>query len=37
MSGTYWGAGRDSKYSGTRRGKGGIRGTGGLLSGVGGC
>ena len=26
MSGVYWGAGRDSKYSGARRGIGGIRG-----------
>ena len=35
VSGVYWGAGRDYKYSGVRRGIEGIRGYWGLLGGVG--
>ena len=31
----YWGADRDSRYSGARRGIGSIRGHWGLLGGVG--
>ena len=39
VSGMYWGAGRDSRYSGARRGIEGIRGYWGLLGcvqGIGG-
>ena len=32
----YWGVGRECRYSGARRGIGGIRGIGGLFGGVGG-
>ena len=36
VSGVYWGACRDFRYSWTRRGIGGIRGIGGVSRGVGG-
>ena len=35
VSGVYWEAGRDSRYSGARRGIGGIMGHLGFLGGVG--
>ena len=35
VSGVYWGAGRECRYSGARRGIGGIRRDLGLIGGVG--
>ena len=36
MSGVYWRAGRECRYSGSRKGIGSIMGHWGLLGGIGG-